>query len=167
MKLDDIQKKITYLGTRIDLPRGMVLFIQDKPVDNATPYLEIKGGKYNYVIRERGLEIVRKETADIDEFMYWFFEDITSELSLDYEFENRVKGQDTRRIAFSKQQELLEQLNPLWATRWFGELQNLLSKYPYDDDSSKRVDLCKKLSKEGLSADDAYEHACKHYPLPS
>lgn len=136
MKLEDIQEKITNLGARIDLPRGMVLFIDEKPNDNAIPYLEIKYGKYNYVIRERGLEIVRKSTADIDEFLYWFFEDITSELSFDYEFENRIKGQDSRRIAFAKQQQLLEQLNHLWVIRWLDELKELLRKHPYNDNLS-------------------------------
>jgi len=131
--LKDIQILIGSIGENIDLPKGMALFIQDKPLDDATPYLEIKSNEYHYVIRERGIEYSRNITSDLNELLYWFFENVVSELSFEYEFNNRIKGEDSRRQAFTKKTALLNQLDSSWKDRWLLEMEIILEKNPYND----------------------------------
>ncbi|MFL0805494.1 MAG: immunity 63 family protein [Agarilytica sp.] len=102
--LKDVQSLIKDLSKKIELPIGVVLSVGDTQRDDATPYLEIKDDDFHYISRERGVELFRNVTSNLDELRYWFFEDVVSELSFDYEFNNRVKGKDSRRLAFSKKQ---------------------------------------------------------------
>lgn len=131
--IDTIQNSIKKVGEKIDLPKGMLLFIGDKKRDDAIPYLEIRDNEFHYIVRERGIEFSRKITSSLDELLYWFFYDIASQLSIDYELKNRVCGQDSRRISFSKKAEILGVLSPVWAERWDREMQKILEKNPYLD----------------------------------
>jgi hypothetical protein len=68
-------------------------------------------------VRENGSEHARRKTTSLDEILYWIFADVTFSLAVTWEVAHRVKGEDVRRGIFTKQLELLEQLDPVWASR--------------------------------------------------
>lgn len=107
--------------------------------DLARPHIEVDHRGYHYVVVERGQERSRKTTHDFDELLYWIFDHITFVLSCDYELNHRVTNQDSRRILFSKQIELLNRLSPYWAQLELREHQSILLKYPYSDNLDKEV----------------------------
>jgi hypothetical protein len=82
---------------------------------------------------ERGEELERLTTKLLDELLYRVFESIISTLSYDYELQNRVEGQDGRRIAFPKQIELFRALSPEWANRCAEKIDETLKEYPFND----------------------------------
>lgn len=56
-----------------------------------------------------------------------------------FEFNNRFEGQDSRRIIFSKQIELLDLLSSEWAISKIEDHQRILQQHPFDDNSAIRV----------------------------
>jgi len=46
-----------------------------------------------------------------------------------------VPGQDSRRLMFARQIELLDSLNPAWAGRQALEHEGVLSRHPFRDNS--------------------------------
>jgi catechol 2,3-dioxygenase-like lactoylglutathione lyase family enzyme len=66
---------------------------------------------------ERGQELRRDTTRDLDELLYHVFESVTFELACDYERAHRIAGEDIRRQLFARQLELLSSLSPAWAER--------------------------------------------------
>ena len=83
-------------------------------VDGARPHIEIDSGGYHFVVVERGQEISRVTTNELDQLLYHVFEAVTFSLACQYELENRVKHQDFRRLMFRRQIELLSMLSPEW-----------------------------------------------------
>ena len=61
--------------------------------DFAHPHIEIDNiGLYNYVIVERGHELERKTTSNLNELLYWIFRSVTFTMACDYELKNREIG---------------------------------------------------------------------------
>jgi hypothetical protein len=129
-------------------------------------HIEVDVHGYHYVVAERGKEYERRSTPDIDELAYWVFADVTFGFASSYEFAHRIEAQDCRRIIFPHQVELLALLSPKWAAREQTEHEEILKKYPFDDLSSIRADLCRELREQGHSDEAAWKMACERYPLP-
>jgi|GEM_PF-3260543 len=102
------------------------------PEGDATPCIEMNGGLFNFVISERGTEYQRIE-GNADDILFVLFEGITSELAGGFEVRNRIKGQDFRRVRFSKQIELLGLLHAEWAKLGLKVHQKILENYPFED----------------------------------
>lgn len=94
---------------------------------------------YHYIINERGNVFEDKITIDINQLLYWVFENITSQMAFHFELQNRIKGKDPRRTAFSKQLELLGILNEEWKKEQERKHNEILSKHPFDDYASTRT----------------------------
>jgi hypothetical protein len=107
--------------------------------DFARPHIEVDSRGYHYVVVERGTEWERFTTQSLDELLYTIFEHVVSGLSLDYELERRVKGQDCRKLAFRRQVELLSALSPEWASRRLKEQTRILSEHPFNDAPNERA----------------------------
>ncbi len=165
LNIAEIRDHVSTLGTSISAPISY-LNIPDRSVFDGTPYVEIINEEYHYVSAERGMEISRKTTHDVDELLYWIFKRVASAMASTYEFQNRVDGCDSRRKKFAKQIEIMERLHPKWGRLMQGEIEEILKNSPYDDFSDDRVKLCKKLMDKGLSGEQAYEKACEKFPLP-
>lgn len=133
--------------------------------DFGYPHIEVDENGYHFVVIERGREIERQTTRDLDELLYIIFEFSTSEIARQHELSNRKKNADPRRIFFAKQEELLTKLNPEWGARRQIEHKKILIKHPFDDYASERVLLFKKFSKKGMSNEEAWKLACKTYPV--
>jgi hypothetical protein len=106
--------------------------IADGPAGDATPHIEVNDAYY-YVVDERGHENKRLRTTDIDELLYWIMGDMTFWMSWDYERHNRRHGEDSRRLAFAKDVELLASLSESWARRRKAEQEDTLRGAPFRD----------------------------------
>ena len=97
------------------------------------PFIEQdeKGYLY-YVVSEKGY---RKEilAMDLDHLLYLVFEGITVDIAVQYELNNRIEEQDSRRISFAKQEELLGMLNPKWQQKKADEHKAILQVAPFND----------------------------------
>jgi len=105
--------------------------------DYARPHIEINTDGsyegYNYIVVERGEEISRLNTKSLHEFLYTIFNDITLDLAVEFGKNNRVIGQDFRRLMWAHQLELLNKLNPLFTEKLQREIDEILDKHPYLD----------------------------------
>jgi Immunity protein 63 len=90
-------------------------------------------GLYRWIVRERGQEIEHRLTLDEDELMCWVFSEITFEMAALYEVGHRRPSQDSRRLLFQHQLELLAKLSPVWKTRCEQEQQEILAHAPFHD----------------------------------
>lgn len=130
--INAIKQKIIELGALIDAPiRELILL--EKPSGDGTPYIEIINDEYHYVSSERGMEISRRITNEVDELLYWIFKRAASAMASTYEFQNRIENIDSRRINFAKQIEIMEKLNGTWANLMKDEIEKILQSAPYDD----------------------------------
>ena len=131
--LTEIQKLAQELASRIDAPTNWLPTFST-PIGDATPNIEIdNSGVYHFVISERGTEYERKTTSDLSDLTYWIFAGVTFSMACDYELKNRVAGQDSRRIMFIKQEELLGLLNKDWEEKERKEHESILIYNPFDD----------------------------------
>lgn len=103
-----------------------------EPMHDGSRHVEVSDAYY-LVATERGHELDRWRTNDVDELLYWLMEGLTSSMARDYELAHRREGEDTRRQWFAKQVELLAELSPQWAARLQGEQEAVLKQHPFRD----------------------------------
>ncbi|TGK61513.1 hypothetical protein EHQ27_05905 [Leptospira wolffii] len=132
--------------------------------DFGIPHLEADGG-YHFVVVEKGKELKRLSTKDLDEFLYWVFRYISLKMAIRYELENREANLDSRRKRFAEQRRILTLLNLDWEGKIQEEQNQILKENPYDDFSNLRVDFFVELNKN-LSDELAWAKACDKFPLP-
>ncbi|MOA33142.1 hypothetical protein D3C78_1544120 [compost metagenome] len=132
IKLEAIQKEVYRLGEMIGAPRALLL-LRDLPADDGAPYVVISNEILCYISSERGYEIFRKAASSLDELLYFILDRVTSRMAMDYELNNRVEGQDSRRIYFSKKIELMNELCPQWGCKARQEIERVLVSAPYVD----------------------------------
>jgi hypothetical protein len=106
--------------------------INSKPSGDGSPYVEVDEA-YRFIIEERGVEVVRRTTSDLDELLFWIMRGLTFSMAWDFELRNRREGEDSRRQAFAKDLELLERLSPPWAERQRLEYIQILRDHPFHD----------------------------------
>ncbi|WP_309601328.1 Imm63 family immunity protein [Sphingomonas sp.] len=124
-----IQKKVKSLAHQL----GREDFtIASRPRGDGSPYIEV-GDAYYFIVEERGVELERRKTGDLDELLYWAMRALTFSLSWEYELRNRSEGADSRRQAFAKELELPELLSPAWAKRRGAEYEEILRTNPFHD----------------------------------
>lgn len=132
ISLEYVQDKVYKLGARINAPLYLLL-VRDQPASDGTPYIEIGNQTLFYVSSERGFELSRKATSSLDELLYIILDRVVSRLAMEYELINRVKGQDSRRIYFSKRIELMSKIEPKWGYKLIRHIDELLMAAPYVD----------------------------------
>lgn len=116
-----------------------VLPTYGRTVDSAHPHVEVDSCLYHYVVVERGKELRRDSTDDFEALLYWIFADVTHALAFSYELRNRIEDQDCRRIAFPRQIELLNRIDPQMARRRAVEISDILLRAPYSDEPMKAL----------------------------
>lgn len=102
------------------------------PRGDGSPYIEISDA-YHFVVEERGLELERRTTRDLDELLYWVFNDVTFTVASSFELRNRRPDEDSRRQLFAKQEELLNLASEAWGRRKESEHKAVLANYPFND----------------------------------
>tara|TARA_R110000850_G_scaffold76313_1_gene165701 strand:- start:312 stop:818 length:507 start_codon:yes stop_codon:yes gene_type:complete len=160
----EIKTIVSQLAESINAPLYL-LPTYCNPNGDATPDIEVdNSGVYHYVISERGIEVERRSTSELNDLMYWIFASVTFNMACDYELKNRIEGKDSRRILFAKQEELLGKLNIEWQKRERKEHQSILSKYPFDDLAGLRATYCVELRAKGISESKINKLAYEKYP---
>lgn len=128
----NLQDRIYEYGARAAIPREL-LSLPTVPVGDGSPHIEILGEEYYFVISERGYEFTRKNSRNLGDILFWFFEGVCSNVAFRYELQNRVPGRDPRRIAFAKKQELLHAIDENWERREAVEVARILAGHPFVD----------------------------------
>lgn len=163
LTLNQIKTRVNNLAKLINVPKDS-LPTYGYSRDFAYPHIEVDQIQYHYVIVERGQEIERKSTNDLNKLLYWIFDSITFELACGFELNNRVEKQDCRRIIFAKQEGLLKTLNSEWSEIKNKEHEEILKKNPFDDLASLRATYYGELRKKGLSEIESDKLAYEKYP---
>lgn len=132
LNFNEIQEKIYEYGSIINAPKD-VLKIYPSPQSDGTPYIQINNNEYLYIVEERGMELERRRTANIDVLLYWIMSDVIFFLASQYELENRAEGFDSRRLMFKKEVELFKVLKKDWANITEMRINRILEEAPYND----------------------------------
>lgn len=85
--------------------------------EDSQPNIEVVGDQYLYVVAERRHESRRIVTNDIDELLFYTFDDITHLMASSFASEAQVSSEDFLSVLHRKQLQLLEKLNEAWANR--------------------------------------------------
>lgn len=132
-QLSEIRAKVEELGKLIGANQHQ-LPTYGKSRDLGYSHVEVDKLSYHLVTVERGQELARRSMAEFDELLFYIFFDATNDIAGNFELKNRIEGQDSRRIAFSKQIELMHTLSPDFGKKAERYLSNVLEKSPYDDE---------------------------------
>jgi hypothetical protein len=106
--------------------------LRSEPMHDGSSHLEV-GDAYYLIVTERGEDLSRRRTRDVDELLYWVMAGLTWKMASDHELAHRRKGEDTRRQLFAKQVELLATISPEWAERQRREQAAILERYPFEN----------------------------------
>lgn len=129
MKLTQLQKQYREIATTL----GGNSTLPTTPQHDGSAHAELKDGSYFFVVTERGSEYERRRTSDPQELLSWFVRVLTSQLAGDWELNNRIPSQDSRRLRFRKHVELLATINASWANDQQHEYDEILTKHPFND----------------------------------
>ena len=130
--LESVQTNVWDLGKRIGAPRPL-LVVRGRASGTGEPYVDFDGGRFLYIISERGVELARKSVDSLNKLLYLIFSDVVSRMAMDFELDHRVAGQDVRRIIFSKRVALMDELDPSWGMETLKEIEETLRSAPYND----------------------------------
>ena len=155
--LADIKAEVDRLAAIIGATGYHALPTYGRTEDFARPHIEADSRGYHFVVVERGQELDRFTTHELDDLLYRIFCGVTFSLAIDYELAHRIETQDCRRIGFQRQVDLLAQLSKQWADRQAAEHDRILREHPFDDQSGIRA---------RLSGQVGWKKACEQYPLP-
>lgn len=148
-KLNQIEAEVNRLAAIINAP-GSLLPTYGYSKDLRFCHVEAeRNGRLSWVAVERGEELKRHNTSQLDELLYWIFSDITFSMALAFELKHRIENQDFRRIMFAKQRELLGTINPKWKALASSRHRDILKDHPFDDLASLRASYFGTLRNQG------------------
>ncbi|HEU4882472.1 MAG TPA: Imm63 family immunity protein [Longimicrobium sp.] len=130
--LSDIESRVNQLAGRIAVPANLLPTFGHSE-DFARPHVEVDSRGYHYVVVERGQELRRVTTGSMDELLSLIFADVTFSMACDFELKHRVDGQDSRRLLFATQVDLLSRLSPDWGRLEAARHQAILGNHPFRD----------------------------------
>jgi hypothetical protein len=90
---------------------------------------------YHYVYSERGSESIHKITDDTFEIRYWVVSPIVFTIAGFFERQNRIQGEDIRRLLFEKALEVMSTIGTSYRKRTEIYIDEVLKLHPY-------VDIC-------------------------
>jgi hypothetical protein len=132
MSLSEIEAEVNKLASKINASHRLLPTFGYSE-QSGRPHIEVDDHQYHYVVAERGQEFTRVRTKDLDELLYVVFKSVTGDLAGDFELKHRAVGQDSRRLLFKHQIDLISILSPGWAERLAEHLERVLREYPFDD----------------------------------
>jgi len=138
MTLEEIKNYIFELGRKIGLDDDSKLypmFSRTSNVFNDGASIYVENSKYYYIIMERGQLNKLFESKDLEEVLYPLFESITFSLASDYELNHRIENEDSRRLLWKKQLELLKKINRNFFVKCQIEIEKILKIAPFNDEN--------------------------------
>lgn len=97
LSLSDLATEFRSMAEQLDVEPYYKAFHMSPQHDGA-PHVEMKFGKFEFVVTERGSELERISGLDNDEVLYLLFEGITSIMATSYELRNRKPTGDGRAV---------------------------------------------------------------------
>lgn len=134
--LEEIKNIIFDLGNKIGIDNNSKLypmFSNSAHVFSEGPSIYIDGLEYHYIVMDRGQVRKHLESEQLDVILYEIFSSITSALARDFELEHRNKTDDSRRVWWKKQLELLSIINPKFTKIRKKEMDEILKISPFRD----------------------------------
>jgi hypothetical protein len=166
LTLPEIETRVRELARQVSAPERLLPTFGHSE-DGARPHVEVdRDGRLHYVVVERGSELERRTTLELDDLLWQIFQYVTFSMASEFEVKHRIPHEDCRRLIFAKQIELLGMLAPEWANRERANHKTILEHHPFDDASTARARLTAALRKAGGSPETAWRRACERYPLP-
>lgn len=135
--LDDIRAEIERRAAAIGALGRESLPTYGRSADCARPHIEVNRRGYHFVVVERGEELTRKTTSDLDALLFEVFQTVTFELACEYELAHRVEREDCRRLIFRRQVELLSKVSAKWGERRAQAHEQILKDHPFHDTSRR------------------------------
>jgi hypothetical protein len=129
--VEELQAELYRLAEKINAPKDYLKI--GGQLSDVVINVEIHGAEYHYVVIERGREQKRIATKSVFDIEYFFIEAATFSLASKYELGHRIPGQDSRRLLFQHQLELMKMLGLEWYEKLKFEISEILKKAPYDD----------------------------------
>lgn len=131
-KLRDLRKEVINIG--VDIGAGSALLPSfGYSTQDGRPHIEVIEGSYHYVVEERGVEFSREVYECKEELLYRVFQEVAFGMAVDYEFDNRIAGQDPRRLIYKRQFELLGGVSEEWGRRVLEHHAEVLARRPMRD----------------------------------
>ena len=127
-----IRKRVREYGKKIDAPKEF-LTVRATTDSLGRPHVEIDHSGYHFIVCERGNELERRTTKDLQTLLYWIFELIVFQMASEYELHHRKPVEDFRKVLFSKQLDLFEKLDAQWFALKRKELEDILEEHPYEE----------------------------------
>jgi len=106
--------------------------------DFGYPHIEVDESHYHWVVIERGQELERRTFAELDDLLFTIFASATHSIASRWELAHRVPNQDSRRLLFQRQIELLSRLDSSWSDRQRQHLDVILREHPFRDPWASR-----------------------------
>jgi hypothetical protein len=133
MTLSAVKELVDTFGGLIHAPQHLYP-TYGRSADGALPHIELDdSGTFHFVVVERGRELERQTTTELDDLLFWIFDTITFSMACTFELANRNHSQDFRRVLFSKQEELLGRINMNWQKRKQTDHSLILARHPFTD----------------------------------
>lgn len=132
---EELEKKIkdSILKVLPDLQLTQVFFSEACDNSPEGTYIYAENGKYYLAYTEKG-RIREKKEADTEREVLWHLLDgILFNLAMEYAVNNRISGEDFRRVLFSKEIELYAKFGRDFEERKKAEIEAVLNEYPYHD----------------------------------
>jgi len=101
-RLAFVAREVDLLASQIGAPPSQ-LPTYGRSEDMARPHVEVAGRFLSWVVVERGNEIDRKTTRDLDELLYWIFRSVAAGMASDFAARNPVEGKEFRYPMFRKE----------------------------------------------------------------
>jgi hypothetical protein len=131
LSLGAIEGRVRRVAERLS-GAGAYLPTFEQSRHDGSPHIEVGDG-YFFVVCERGSELERRKTLELDELLFWVFSSIAFSLASRWELDNRRRDEDSRRQVFAKQVDLLSALSPEWARREAEAHRRILLEHPFSD----------------------------------
>lgn len=142
--INKIKEQLSCYYNKLNDNAGLEHYIKfDEPRNDYELYIFIDEENKNIHLRtkERGNIIKDDAYTNVEEVCYLIMDSIVYKIATRYELTNRVKYQDSRRVVYAKQIELMGMISENFKIRKENEINNLLVISAYNDVVHCQLDL--------------------------
>lgn len=136
LRIEEIKNEVLTIGAKIGIDEKSLLYPAFSPPDkvfNEGASIYVTSTQYHYIIMERGREIKHYKSESLEDILYPLFRSITLALATKYELDHRNINEDSRKLRWKKQLELLETINVEFCDMRKKEIEEILKIAPYKD----------------------------------
>jgi hypothetical protein len=131
LTLAEVRSEVTRIMSRVGGPPVYMEPHYGQSDQDGSSHIEIDD-RYHYVTCERGRELSRRSTPELDTLLYWIARDVS--WSVASHVTTHKGGQDRRRTAFRYWVNSIARLDAGWAKRVEAEQADILREHPFVDD---------------------------------